>query len=101
MSKKPGIPYERHQEIGAKLRQIRHDLTLLATEFGNAYSLTGPRSRAYKALVKAGSALDEAKNAAEDNYFADCPDRAFTATYFGPPDGTDEMWDKKRKAKIG
>lgn len=100
MSKKPGIPYERHAEIGALLRQISHDITMLAVEFGNAYAISGKRGAARKALAKAEKALFSARSAAEENYFAEYPDIASLRVYMGQPNGEDSIRDKMRNAEI-
>lgn len=81
--RKKSISFERHQEIGQQLKRIRSDLLRLSIEFGNAYPVSGPRSRARKAIQKAWQYIDSARCSAEDNYAADYPDKWTTKTYYG------------------
>lgn len=83
--RKKGLSFERHQEVGNLLKQTREDIVKLTVEFGNAYPVSGPRSRTYKALKKAGKHLDSAKHWAEENYVAEYPDKWTTKTYYGQP----------------
>lgn len=83
--RKPGLSFERHQEIGELLKQMREDIVKLSVEFGNAYPISGPRSRPFKALQKVEKYLDSAKCWAEENYALEYPDKWTTKTYYGQP----------------
>ena len=82
MAQKPGISFERHQEIGPMLKDICEQLTHLSTEFGNAYPLAGRVGRPYRELRKAVNAIHNARSDAEENYFTDYPERADFDTYY-------------------
>lgn len=82
--KKPGLTFERHQEIGAELKEMYNRLQSLAVEFSHAY----PRSNsAYRELCKATEALGGARSGAEDNLFKEHTDRATTKIYYGGQEG--------------
>lgn len=63
--KKPGLPLERHQEIGRELQAMRNRLQTLTVELGNAY----PRNKISKSerrADKAIAALDSMRSALDD-----------------------------------
>lgn len=78
--KKPGLTLERHQEVGAELREMYHRLQSLAVEFSHAYPMS---DGAYQELNKAVKALGSVRSGAEDNLFREHRDRATTKVYYG------------------
>lgn len=81
--KKSGISFERHQEIGKSLKEIRNTIDKLRMEFYNAYPANSKKSRAYKHLSIAQRHLEDARSFAEENYATEYPNKWTTETYYG------------------
>ena len=82
MAKKPGISFERHQEIGAELKEMSERLVKLMVEFGNAYPLSGREGKAHSYLSKARHAITDARAFAEETYFREHREKADLNTYY-------------------
>lgn len=80
---KKKISFERHVEIGDELKRTRTFLVTLAVEVGNAYPLTGKKGKAYRALEKAYSSIDQARSELENRMYEDYPQEANTHIYYG------------------
>lgn len=81
--RKPGLSFERHQEIGEELKRMQRFITSLCVEFSNAYPLSGRMARPYKSLSKVDHYLSEARCWAEENLATEYPDQFTTDIYYG------------------
>lgn len=77
------ISFERHVEIGNELKRIRGLLVTLAVEIGNAYPVTGQKGKAYRALGKAYSSIDQVRSELEERMYEEYPQEANTHIYYG------------------
>ena len=82
MAAKPGITFERHQEIGADLKRIYDALLDYSVELSVAYPLSGDRGKPYRELRKAVHAMMNVRSDLEENYFREHPEKAHVHTYY-------------------
>lgn len=101
MSKrKPGLSFERHQEIGNELKRMQRVITSLCVEFGNAYPISGRMARPYKALDKVDKYLSEARCWAEENLAKEHPEKFTTHIYYGNLSESDDNGTKNVKKAL-
>jgi len=88
VSKKLGLTFERHQEIGRILYNMHNELTRLTVEVGNAYPATGKRGKQLKELRHTIMTLNLARCWLDSRLFEDCPDEARKEhVYYHPSEG--------------
>lgn len=82
MAKKPGIPFERHDELAEKLFSIREFLLKTEVELANSFPTTGVQSKPYRFIERARKDVDEARSALENLMFQDHPEKAKLGIYY-------------------
>src|SRR5919106_5149759 len=78
MSIKPGLTRLEHEEIGAKLKQLRDEALRIALQLENAYSKTSPCSRL---SYRAAQTLDRPRSALDRQAFRDYCSGRLTKRY--------------------
>lgn len=82
MTRKNGLPSERHHAIGLELARMRDRLTALTVEIMNAY----PKgSRPYELAEHAVRPVDELRSELDRRFFAEHP-YATPDAYYPPPE---------------
>lgn len=99
MPKKPGLSFERHQEIGPELKHINERLRQISTELSAAYPFSGELSRPYKNLRAAVNAVSDARAHLEHNYFKEHRGKAHFETYYAGQDPGPILREKYGKDK--
>ena len=67
---KPRFSFERHKDVGSRLRAMRSELIELSVEIRNAYPL---KSKVYRLSDKPVEAIDQLRSALYSQLFEDCP----------------------------
>ena len=85
MTRKPGLTFERHREIGLELARIRDQLTELMCEIGNAYPKASEPARIAQTVTRP---LDRLRSTLESRMFAEHQgnNEATTHVYYPSPE---------------
>lgn len=78
---KPRLTFEEHDELGARLTAMRHELLTLGTQLMNAYPRSGRESLPAKKLDEARDILAVALHELEDRLYDEHPRQASTDVY--------------------
>jgi hypothetical protein len=78
---KPRLTFEEHDQLGAHLAAIRHELHTLSIQLTNAYPKTGRESVPAEKLIEARQVLGEALHSLEDRLYEEHPRQASTDVY--------------------
>jgi hypothetical protein len=78
---KPRLTFEEHDQLGARLAEMRHELHALSIQLMNAYPKTGRESEPAKLLVEAREVLAVALARLEDRLYDEHPRQATTDVY--------------------
>lgn len=78
---KPRLTVEEHEQLGAHIAQMRHELLHLEIQLGRAYPKTGREAVPARRLAEAREVLGLALDSLEDRLFDEHPRQATTEVY--------------------
>ena len=67
---KPRFSFEKHKDVGSRLRAMRSELLELSVEIRNAYP---EKSEVHRLSHKPVEAIDELRSGLDNQLFEDCP----------------------------
>ncbi|MFG2698856.1 hypothetical protein [Kitasatospora sp. NPDC048407] len=82
MPNKPGLTHHEHLRLAQVLAGIRDQLQHERVELLGAYPQHGPLSRPAQRLLAAMEAVNQARDALENQHFAEHPEHASTKAYY-------------------
>ncbi|MGW1814107.1 hypothetical protein ACWCQM_11175 [Streptomyces sp. NPDC002125] len=78
---KSRLTFEEHDQLGAHIAQMRHELLRLEIQLGRAYPKTGPEAVPAQRLAEAREVIALALDSLEDRLYDEHPRQATTEVY--------------------